>query len=58
MYVRPILEYGAAFGNNCNDYEKDQLEKVQQMGMSAITGAKRGTGHDRLYFDTGLERLS
>ena len=27
------------------------------MEMRAITGAKRGTGHDRLYFNTGLEQL-
>ena len=47
--VRPILEYGAALWDNCNDYEKDQLERVQQMGMRAIKGAKRGTGHDCLF---------
>ena len=57
-YIRPILEYGCALWDNCNDYEKIQLEKVQLMGLRAITGAKKGTSHSNLYFDTGLEKLS
>ena len=45
-YVRLILEYGAVKWDSWNDYEKDKLEKVQQMWMGPKTGARRGTGHD------------
>ena len=58
MYVRPILEYRAGLWDNCNDYEKDQVGKGQQMGIRAITGTKRETGYGRFCFDTVLDRLS
>ena len=56
-FIRPGLEYGSMIWDNCNDYEKQELENVQLAALRAITGAKRGTSHALLYGDTGIEKL-
>ena len=56
-YIRPSLEYGCTIWDNCNDYEKEELEKIQLAGLRVITGGKRGTSHELLYSDTGIETL-
>ena len=56
-YIRPCLEYGATIWDNCPEYEKEELEKIQLAGLRVITGGKRGTSHQLLYGDTGIETL-
>ena len=55
--VRPILEYADCVWVNCNQYESDNLEKVQLEAIRLITGAPRGTSHNLLYKETGIETL-
>jgi hypothetical protein len=57
-FIMPILEYGGIIWDNCNDYEKEELEKIQLAACRAITGAKKGTSHQLLYIETGLEPLA
>ena len=56
-FIRPVLEYGSTIWDNCTDREKKSLEEVQLAALRAITGAKRGTSHELLYGDTGIEPL-
>ena len=56
-YIRPILEYGDTVWDGCSEYEKKELEKVQQSALRVILGAKKGTSHDLLYAETNLEKL-
>ena len=56
-YVRPCLEYGSTIWDNCTDYQKEELEKIQLAALRVITGAKKGTSHALLYSETGIERL-
>ena len=40
-FIRPILEYGDVAWNNCLQYEKDELEKIQiQAARLAIETTK------------------
>ena len=56
-FIRPILEYGSTVWDNCSQGMKTELEKVQLSAFRAITGGKRGTSHNNLYQETGIERL-
>ena len=56
-FIRPILEYGSSVWDNCSQYMKLELEKVQLSALRAITGGKRGTSHENLYEETGIEKL-
>jgi hypothetical protein len=56
-FVRPILEYGVAIWNNCQEGESTQLEMVQLSAGRVVCGAKRGTSHRELYQELGWEKL-
>ena len=56
-YVRPILEYGAPVWDGCSEEERIKIEKVQIAGLRAISGAKKGTSHSALYYETKIEKL-
>ena len=56
-YIRPCLEYGSTIWDNCTKHEKEELEKIQLAALRVITGAKRGTSHQLLYLETGIETL-
>ena len=38
-FIRPILEYGDVVWNNCTQYEKEELEKIQTEAARIATGA-------------------
>ena len=42
-FIRPLLEYRDIVWGNCTKEESERLEKVQQLAMRVITGAKKGT---------------
>ena len=56
-FIRPILEYCDVIWDNCTNKEKLDIEAVQMAAARACTGAKRGTSHQRLYIETGWEKL-
>ena len=40
-FIRPILEYGDVIWNNCTQYEKDELEKIQIEAARIAIGATK-----------------
>ena len=40
-YLRPILEYASIIWDNCTEYEKELLEKLQYDAARAVTGLTR-----------------
>ena len=40
-YIRPLLEYDDVVWDNCAQYEKDELEKIQHEAAQIATGAMR-----------------
>ena len=56
-YIRPGLEYGSSVWDNCSKQEKENLENVQRAALRTICGAKKGTSHELLYGETGIEPL-
>ena len=57
-FIRPILEYGSAVWDGCTSSESERLENVQLAAARVITGATRGTNHQLIYEEAGLEKLS
>ena len=55
-FVRPILDY-ADNDKPLTESFKDKLEMVQYNAALVITGAFKGTSHDRIYRELGLESL-
>jgi hypothetical protein len=39
-YIRPKLEYGSIVWDDCCDYNKEKLERIQLACARIITGAK------------------
>ena len=56
-YIRPNLEYASCVWDNCTATETQNTEDVQLAALRAITGTKRGTSHQNLYMETGIEEL-
>ena len=56
-FVRPVLEYGGPIWDNCNKEEKSNLESVQIEAMRIATGATKLCSIEKLYKDTGWEKL-
>ncbi len=57
-YMRPILEYSAVVWDNCTEYEKDLLEKLQNEAARIVTGLTRSVSLDNLKQEVGWELLS
>ena len=56
--IRPFLEYADVVWDNCNQYEFDELEKIQIEAVRIVTGATELVSVDSLYTETGWETLS
>ena len=55
-FVRPILEYADAIWDNCTQYEKDELDKIQNECARIVTGCTRLVSLRLLQIESGLER--
>ena len=55
--VRPILDY-TDYDKPLTESFKDRLEMVQYNAALVITGAVKGTSHDHIYRELGLESLA
>lgn len=57
-FIRPILEYGDVIWNNQNLYLSKKLEDVQLEAARIVTGGTKLTAIEKLYEETGWEKLS
>ena len=56
-YIRPILEYGDIIWDNCFNYEKEEIEKIQIEAGRIVTGATRSCSANKILEETGWESL-
>ena len=56
-YIRPILEYGDIIWDNCFNYEKDEIEKIQIEAGRIVTGATKSCSASKILEETGWESL-
>ena len=56
-FIRPILEYADVVWDNCTQYEKQELEKVQHEAARIVSGCTRLVSIRLLYNEVGWESL-
>ena len=56
-FIRPILEYGDVIWNNCTQYEKDELEKIQTEAARIAIGATKLISLNALFSEIQWETL-
>ena len=56
-FIRPILEYGDTIWENCTQYEKQELDKIQSEAACIVTGTTILVSLHSLYQDIGWESL-
>ena len=49
VFIRPLLEYGDVIWNNCTEYEKNELDKIQNEAARIATGATKLVSVNALY---------
>jgi len=54
-FIRPMLEYSDAVFDNCTQYEKDELEKIQIEAARITSGCTRLVSLEELYNELGWE---
>ena len=57
-FIRPILEYACVIWDNCTQYEKDELDKIQNEAARVVTGCTRLVSLRQLQIECGWESLS
>ena len=48
-FIRPLLEYGDTIWDNCTQYEKYELDKIQNEAARIATGATKLVSLTNLY---------
>ena len=56
-FIRPILEYGDVVWDNCSQYEKQEIEKVQVEAARIVTGTTKLISLNLLYIEAGWDSL-
>ena len=56
-FIRSILEYGDVLWDNCSQYEKNELEKIQNEAVRIATGATKLVSLNALYNEIQWENL-
>ena len=51
-FIRPLLEYGDVILDNCTQYEKDELDKIQNEAARIVTGTIKLVSINSLYNET------
>ena len=54
-YIRPILEYGDIIWDNCFNYEKEEIEKIQIEAGRIVTGATKSCSSAKILHETRWE---
>ena len=57
-YLRPIIEYASIVWDNCTNYEKDLLEKIQYDAARIVTGLTRSVHLNNLLKEIGWVSLA
>ena len=57
LFIRPILEYGDVIWNNCAQYEKNEIEKIQLEAARKTTGTTKLISINTFYKETGWDTL-
>ena len=57
-FIRSLLEYADTIWDNCTNYEKDDLDKIQHEAARIVTGTTKLVSIDDLYNETGWETLT
>ena len=56
-FIRPLLEYGDVIWDNCTQYEKNELDKIQNEAARITTGTTKLVSLDNLYKEVGWQTL-
>ena len=56
-FIRPLLEYADVIWDNCCQYEKNELDKIQNEAARIATGATKLVSLNALYNEIGWEPL-
>ena len=56
-FIRPLLEYGDIIWDNCCNYEKFEIEKIQIEAGRIITGATKSCSKSKIQEETGWDSL-
>ena len=56
-FIRPILEYGDTVWDNCTQYEKNELEKIQNEAARIVTGSTKLASTRALYQEIKWDTL-
>ena len=56
-FIRSELEYACFVWDDCSELDHIALEKCQLRAARIVTGAKKGTSHDKLYTETQWPKL-
>lgn len=56
-FIRPLLEYASVVWDNCTQYEKAELDKIQNEAARIVTGTTKLVSIHALYEDTKWETL-
>ena len=56
-FIRPLLEYADVIWDNCSEYEKSDLEKIQLEAARIVTGTTKLISLTNLYKETCWDKL-
>ena len=56
-FIRPLLEYGDIVWDNCTQFEKQEIEKIQIEAARIATGTTKLVSLNALYQETGWVTL-
>ena len=56
-FIRPILEYADIIWDNCFNYEKENVEKIQIEAGRVVTGATKSCSRAKILQETGWDSL-
>ena len=56
-FIRSLLEYGDVIWDNCTQYEKNELDKIQNEAARITTGTTKLVSLDNFYKEVGWQTL-
>ena len=58
IFIRPILEYADTVWDNCTNYEREELDKIQNEAARIATGTTKLVSEKALYKETKWDTLA
>ena len=56
-FIRSLLEYGDVILDNCTQYDKNELDKIQNEATRITTGTTKLVSLDNIYKEVGWQTL-